>query len=94
MVSNAIELADIELRRQQGAPDALCGGPAAQPAAGRPDPDRTGADQPAQERGRSHRAGRPPPGQRQVELRVAPRQEDQDVVEFSVRDSGNGVPTK
>jgi signal transduction histidine kinase len=33
------------------------------------------------------------PGQRHVELRVGPkRQEDQDVVEFAVRDSGSGVP--
>jgi signal transduction histidine kinase len=34
-----------------------------------------------------------PPGQRFVELRVAPKRiDDQDVVEFSVRDSGKGVP--
>jgi signal transduction histidine kinase len=34
-----------------------------------------------------------PASERYIELRVAPRREaDQDVVEFSVRDSGSGVP--
>ena len=34
-----------------------------------------------------------PLGERHVELRVAPRRlDEQDVVEFEVRDSGNGVP--
>jgi len=34
-----------------------------------------------------------PVGERQVELRVAPKREDgQDGVEFAVQDSGNGVP--
>lgn len=92
MVSNALELADIELRRQQvrltpyvaaRLPNLLV------------DPIlieqvlinllKNAGEAIAQ-------AGRLP-GQRHVELRVGPkRQEDQDVVEFSVRDSGNGVP--
>ncbi|WP_439115135.1 PAS domain-containing sensor histidine kinase [Hydrogenophaga sp.] len=92
MVSNAIELADIELRRQQvrltpyvaaRLPNLLV------------DPIlieqvlinllKNAGEAIAQ-------AGRLP-GQRHVELRVGPkRQDDQDVVEFAVRDSGSGVP--
>lgn len=35
------------------------------------------------------------PNERSIELRVGPRREaDQDVVEFSVRDNGNGVPAE
>ena len=92
MVSNAIELADIELRRQQvrltpyvaaRLPNLLV------------DPIlieqvlinllKNAGEAIAQ-------AGRLP-GQRHVELRVGPkRQDDQDVVECAVRDSGSGVP--
>ena len=92
MVSNAIELADIELRRQQVR---LSPYVAARLPSLMVDPIlieqvlinllKNAGEAIAQ-------AGRPP-GERYVELRVGPRrQDDQDVVEFSVRDSGNGVP--
>ena len=94
MVSNAIELADIELRRQQVR---LSPYVAARLPSLMVDPIlieqvlinllKNAGEAIAQ-------AGRPP-GERYVELRVGPRrQEDQEVVEFSVRDSGNGVPTE
>ena len=92
MVSNAIELADIELRRQQVR---LTPYVAARLPSLLVDPIlieqvlinllKNAGEAIAQ-------AGRLP-GQRHVELRVGPkRQEDQDVVEFAVRDSGSGVP--
>ncbi|WP_137918573.1 PAS domain-containing sensor histidine kinase [Hydrogenophaga sp. 2FB] len=92
MVSNAIELAEIELRRHQVRLSPYV-------AARLPnlivDPIlieqvlinllKNAGEAIAQ-------AGRAP-GERYVELRVGPRRlDDQDVVEFSVRDSGNGVP--
>jgi C4-dicarboxylate-specific signal transduction histidine kinase len=92
MVSNAIELADIELRRQQVR---LTPYVAARLPALMVDPIlieqvlinllRNAGDAIAQ-------AGRAP-GERFIELRVAPGQRDgAEVVEFSVRDSGGGVP--
>jgi signal transduction histidine kinase len=92
MVSNAIELADIELRRQQVR---LTPYVAASLPSLLVDPIlieqvlinllKNAGEAIAQ-------AGHLP-GQRHVELRVGPkRQEDQDVVEFAVRDSGSGVP--
>lgn len=92
MVSNAIELADIELRRHQVR---LSPYVAARLPHLMVDPIlieqvlinllKNAGEAIAQ-------AGRVP-GERYVELRVGPRRlEDVDVVEFSVRDSGNGVP--
>ncbi|MBU4180537.1 MAG: PAS domain-containing sensor histidine kinase [Burkholderiales bacterium GWF1_66_17] len=92
MVSNAIELADIELRRQQVR---LSPYVAARLPSLMVDPIlieqvlinllKNAGEAIAQ-------AGRPP-GERYVELRVGPRRlDDEEVVEFSVRDSGNGVP--
>ncbi|MDR7149370.1 PAS domain S-box-containing protein [Hydrogenophaga palleronii] len=92
MVSNAIELADIELRRQQVR---LTSYVAARLPLLMVDPIlieqvlinllKNAGEAIAQ-------AGRPP-GNRSIELRVGPRrQEDQDVIEFSVIDTGNGVP--
>lgn len=92
MVSNAIELADIELRRHQVR---LSPYVAARLPHLMVDPIlieqvlinllKNAGEAIAQ-------AGRAP-GERYVELRVGPRRlDDVDVVEFSVRDSGNGVP--
>ncbi len=92
MVNNAIELAEIELRRHQVR---LSPYVAARLPPLMVDPIlieqvlinllKNAGEAIAQ-------AGRPP-GERYVELRVGPRHlEGQDVVEFSVRDSGNGVP--
>lgn len=92
MVSNAIELADIELRRQQVR---LTPYVAARLPLLMVDPIlieqvlinllKNAGEAIAQ-------AGRPP-GNRSVELRVGPRRQDElDVIEFSVRDTGNGVP--
>ncbi|MGQ3114053.1 MAG: PAS domain-containing sensor histidine kinase [Hydrogenophaga sp.] len=92
MVSNAIELADIELRRHQVR---LSPYVAARLPNLMVDPIlieqvlinllKNAGEAIAQ-------AGRAP-GERYVELRVGPRRlDDVDVVEFSVRDSGNGVP--
>jgi C4-dicarboxylate-specific signal transduction histidine kinase len=92
MVSNAIELADIELRRQQVRLSTYV---AARLPSLMVDPIlieqvlinllKNGGEAIAQ-------AGRQP-GERYIELRVAPaRQDGQDVVSFSVRDSGQGVP--
>lgn len=92
MVSNAIELAEIELRRHQVR---LSPYVAARLPHLMVDPIlieqvlinllKNAGEAIAQ-------AGRAP-GERYVELRVGPRRlDDVDVVEFSVRDSGNGVP--
>ncbi|MCW5671355.1 MAG: PAS domain S-box protein [Hydrogenophaga sp.] len=92
MVSNAIELAEIELRRHQVR---LSPYVAARLPQLMVDPIlieqvlinllKNAGEAIAQ-------AGRAP-GERYVELRVGPRRlDDVDVVEFSVRDSGNGVP--
>ncbi|MFN3493676.1 MAG: PAS domain S-box protein [Hydrogenophaga sp.] len=92
MVSNAIELADIELRRQQVR---LTSYVAARLPRLVVDPIlieqvlinllKNAGEAIAQ-------AGRPP-GARSVELKVGPRRvEDQDVIEFSVTDTGSGVP--
>jgi PAS domain S-box-containing protein len=94
MVSNAIELADIELRRQQVR---LTPYVAARLPSLLVDPIlieqvlinllKNAGEAIAQ-------AGRQL-GERHVELRVGPkRQDNQDVVEFAVRDSGNGVPNE
>jgi PAS domain S-box-containing protein len=92
MVSNAIELADIELRRQQVR---LSPYVAARLPSLMVDPILIeqvlinllkNAGEAIVQAGRA-------PGQRFIELRVGPRRvDDQDVVEFSVRDSGQGVP--
>lgn len=92
MVSNAIELADIELRRQQVR---LSPYVAARLPRLMVDPIlieqvlinllKNAGEAIAQ-------AGRPP-GERSVELKVGPRRlEDQDVIEFAITDTGNGVP--
>ena len=94
MVSNAIELADIELRRQQVR---LSPYVAARLPSLMVDPIlieqvlinllKNAGEAIAQ-------AGRLP-GERYVELRVGPRHlENQEVVEFAVRDSGDGVPAE
>jgi PAS domain S-box-containing protein len=92
MVSNAIELADIELRRQQVR---LTPYVAARLPWLMVDPILIEQvlinllKNAGEAIGQANR----PPGNRLVELRVAPRRyEDQDVVEFSVRDTGSGVP--
>ena len=59
MVDEAVELAEIELRRRN-VRLTLQRGTAPADAAGRPDPDRAGADQPAQERRRIGRHGAAP----------------------------------
>jgi PAS domain S-box-containing protein len=92
MVSNAIELADIELRRQQVR---LSPYVAARLPNLMVDPILIeqvlinllkNAGEAIAQAGRAL-------GERYVELRVGPRHlDDMDVVEFSVRDSGNGVP--
>jgi PAS domain S-box-containing protein len=94
MVSNAIELADIELRRQQVR---LTPYVAARLPKLLVDPILIeqvlinllkNAGEAISQAGRL-------PGQRHVELRVGPRRhEAQDVVEFAVRDSGSGVPNE
>ena len=92
MVSNAIELADIELRRQQVRLSPYI---AARLPSLMVDPIlieqvlinlmKNAGEAIAQ----AARA----PSERYIELRVGPRRlDDQEVVEFSVRDSGNGVP--
>ena len=92
MVNNAIELADIELKRQQVR---LTHYVAARLPALMVDPIlieqvlinllKNGAE--------SILNAQRPPAQRQLELKVVPRQhEGAEVVEFSVRDTGLGVP--
>ncbi len=92
MVSNAIELADIELRRQQVR---LSPYVAARLPSLVVDPiliEQVLINLLKNAGEAIVQAGRPP-GQRFVELRVAPKRVDeQQVVEFSVRDSGKGVP--
>jgi len=92
MVSNAIELADIELRRQQVR---LSSYVAARLPLLMVDPiliEQVLINLMKNAGEAILQAGRPV-GERSVELRVAPRREDgQDVVEFAVRDSGQGVP--
>lgn len=92
MVANAIELADIELRRQQVRLSPYV-------AARLPSlvVDPILIEQVLinllKNAGESIVQAARPPGQRFVELRVGPRRvEEQNVVEFSVRDSGKGVP--
>ncbi len=92
MVNNAIELADIEIKRQQVR---LTHYVAARLPPLMVDPIlieqvlinllKNGAESILQ--------AQRPPAQRQLELTVLPRQHDgMDVVEFSVRDTGQGVP--
>ncbi|MCB2017173.1 MAG: PAS domain S-box protein [Hydrogenophaga sp.] len=92
MVSNAIELADIELRRQQVR---LSPYVAARLPSLMVDPiliEQVLINLLKNAGESIIQAGRPP-GERYIELRVAPRRvEEQSVVEFSVRDSGKGVP--
>ena len=92
MVSNAIELADIELRRQQVR---LTPYVAARLPPLMVDPiliEQVLINLLKNAGEAIIQAGRPT-GYRTVELRVAPaREEEQDVVLFSVRDSGKGVP--
>ncbi len=92
MVSNAIELADIELRRQQVRLSPYV-------AARLPNlmVDPILIEQVLinllKNAGESIAMAGRPIGERYVELRVGPRRlENQQVVEFSVRDNGNGVP--
>ena len=73
MVSEALELAEIELRRRNVRMSHYVA--ARLPADGGPDPDRAGAGQPAAQRRRGDRAA-PPAGRRSVELRVVPKQVD------------------
>jgi len=94
MVSNAIELADIELRRQQVR---LSPYVAARLPSLMVDPiliEQVLINL-LKNAGEAIAQAARPPGQRYVELRVGPRRLDaQEVVEFSVRDSGNGVPAE
>ena len=92
MVANAIELADIELRRQQVR---LTPYVAARLPSLMVDPILIEQvlinllKNAGEAIGQAKRA----PSERYIELRVGPRREgDQEVIEFSVRDSGNGVP--
>jgi signal transduction histidine kinase len=63
------------------------------PSCGGPDLDRASAGEPDEKRGRVHRQRQRPPEQRQVELRILPKTIDkQSVVEFSVTDTGAGLP--
>jgi hypothetical protein len=73
IVEDAVELAGIELRRRNVRHPHLRGAAPARPAC-RPDPDRAGAAEPAEERRRGHRR-RPSARQprRHIELRVVPR---------------------
>ena len=94
MVNNAIELADIELRRQQVRLSAYV-------AARLPSllVDPILIEQVLinllKNAGESIVQAARPLGQRYIELRVGPRRVEQDdVVEFSVRDSGQGVPAE
>ncbi len=92
MVNNAIELADIELRRQQVR---LSPYVAARLPLLMVDPiliEQVLINL-LKNAGEAIVQAERAPGERYVELRVGPRRVDeQDVVEFSVRDSGNGVP--
>ncbi len=92
MVSNAIELADIELRRHQVR---LTPYVAARLPSLMVDPiliEQVLINLLKNAGEAIVQAGRPP-GERYVELRVGPsRKDDLDVIEFSVRDTGNGVP--
>ncbi len=92
MVNNAIELADIELRRQQVRLSAYV-------AARLPSllVDPILIEQVLinllKNAGESIIQAAKPLGQRYIELRVGPRRmNDEEVVEFSVRDTGQGVP--
>jgi len=92
MVSNATELADIELRRQQVR---LVPYIAARLPTLLVDPiliEQVLINL-IKNAGEAISQAERPAGKRLVELRVGPkREEDQDVVEFAVRDSGMGVP--
>ncbi len=92
MVSNAVELADIELRRQQVRLSTYV---AARLPSLTVDPiliEQVLINL-LKNAGESIAQAARPPGGRYIELRVAPRRLDElDVVEFSVRDTGKGVP--
>jgi PAS domain S-box-containing protein len=92
MVSNALELADIELRRHQVR---LSSYTAARLPSLMVDPiliEQVLINL-IKNAGEAIQQAERPMGQRYVELRVGPKQVDgQDVVEFSVQDSGKGVP--
>jgi PAS domain S-box-containing protein len=92
MVGNATELADIELRRQQVR---LVPYIAARLPTLVVDPiliEQVLINL-IKNAGEAIAQAERPPGKRLVELRVGPkREDDQDVVEFAVRDSGKGVP--
>jgi PAS domain-containing protein len=70
--------------------------PSACRCCGGPDPDRAGADEPAEERGRGHRhrpdAGRAPPHRAAVVPRQSP--DEGSVIEFSVTDAGPACARK
>jgi PAS domain S-box-containing protein len=92
MVANAIELADIELRRQQVR---LTPYVAARLPSLMVDPiliEQVLINL-LKNAGEAIAQARRAPSERYIELRVGPRREgEHDVIEFSVRDSGNGVP--
>jgi C4-dicarboxylate-specific signal transduction histidine kinase len=94
MVSNAIELADIELRRQQVR---LSPYVAARLPSLMVDPiliEQVLINL-LKNAGEAIAQAVRPQGERYIELRVGPRRlDEQEVVEFSVRDSGNGVPAE
>ena len=92
MVNNAIELADIELRRQQVrlAPYVAARLP---PLMVDPILIEQVLINLLKNAGEAITQAQRPQGQRQIELYVGPkRQDDQDVIEFAVRDTGSGVP--
>ncbi len=94
MVNNAIELAGIELRRHQVR---LSSYVAARLPSLMVDPiliEQVLINL-LKNAGEAIAQAQRPPGQRYVELRVLPRRLDQqEVVEFSVRDTGSGVPSE
>jgi hypothetical protein len=77
-------------------PDEHLRGAAPAPAHGGPDPDRAGAHQPHEERGRGdrQRAAAPGPAPHRTACVTPTRRWTADAVEFSVTDTGPGIPAE